>query len=121
MEELYPGYPEISELIYVNLDNKSLVYCRLVCKNLKNSIDNGKILWRRMLEKYIENLDTESWKKVLDKIPLEIVKDMATATVLYNTFMQNAVEFPENILHPHNSKFKPASTSDKNEMTSLHF
>ena len=55
----------------------------------------------------------------MDKIPLEIIKDMANATFLHDTFMQNTLKTPEftiSVLNPHNSKFKPVSLSNKNRI-----
>ena len=86
--------PVICEIIYKNLDDKSLGNCRLVSKCLKNSIENGPLLWRRILKRYVGNLNTESWKKVLDKIPVRIIKDLAIATSSYDTLRHR--------LDPHN-------------------
>ena len=85
MEDIFIRFPQISELVLKNLDNQSLVKCRLVSRKLKTCIDEEKILWLRIIQKYYEDLDRypcsefprKMWKMVLDKTPTETIKELA--------------------------------------------
>ena len=98
MDELCLRFPYICDKIFSHLDNKSLVNCRLVSKNVKNCLDNEKILWTKMIKKYVSRLvshrrkcnmfnqnqnhdfDISSWSKFLKQIPIYIVRDIAIGT-----------------------------------------
>ena len=85
MEDICIRFPEISELVFKNLDNESLAKCRLVSRKLKTCIDEEKVLWLRIIQKYYGDLDKYPgsefagtiWKMVLDKTPTEIIKELA--------------------------------------------
>jgi len=99
--------PHVREIIFTNLDNRSLLSCRLVNINLKIFVDTDKILWTRIIEAYAasclnhvfdmkdrrrgyyddcyaeyynrrnEDYHVHYWRKFLDKAPHAIVKDIA--------------------------------------------
>ena len=75
MENLCLKFPYLCSIIFANLDNKSLVQCRLVNKSWKKLIDNEKILWKRILKKYITNLTSKCWYEILVRIPVDIIRD----------------------------------------------
>ena len=82
MEEILKRYPHISMKIFCNLDSKTLANCRLVNKIFQHCIDNDRLLWIRIIDRYfgdqIEYHDT--WKKVLDKATFNITKRKITRT-----------------------------------------
>ena len=85
MENLCLKFPYLCSMIFANLDNKSLVQCRLVNKSWKKLIENEKILWKRILKKYITNLTSKCWYEILIRIPVDIIREIATA--VNHTFM----------------------------------
>ena len=85
MEEILTRYPHIFMSILCNLDSKTLANCRLVNKIFKHCIDNERLLWIRIIERYfgdqIEYHDT--WKKVLDKATFNITKRIGLAVLKF--------------------------------------
>ena len=55
MEDLFIRFPHIAQQIFENLDNKSLTNCREVTRSWKQFIDNKKLTWFRICEKYCPN------------------------------------------------------------------
>ena len=45
--------PHVFEMIFEKLDDQTLVSCRLVSRTLYNLIDKSKIIWTRIIHKYI--------------------------------------------------------------------
>ena len=95
MEELCARCPHISVFIFKNLDNRSLVTCRLVNKQWMSFIDDTKTIWIRMICKCIatENSNTVNqhegeWTKVFKKTPVRIIKEMAIS-ICKNNFPLN--------------------------------
>ena len=76
MDDICCRFPEICEIIFVNLNNKSLTRCRLVNKNWKSGVDRQNILWIRIIEKYFGCLEKypDTWKKVLVKTSVPIIR-----------------------------------------------
>ena len=54
MEKLSLRYPHIWKMIFDHLDNHDLVSSRLVNKDWKSGIDNGNILWIRIIREFIK-------------------------------------------------------------------
>jgi len=77
LTNLFTRIPHVAAMILHTLDNKSLVNCRLVTDTLKNVIDADQLLWRRIIQKYILNSNSDVWKKVLNRIPTEFVQQIA--------------------------------------------
>ena len=90
MDDICCRFPEICSIIFGFLDNKTLVRCRLVNNNWKSCVDNLKILWIKIIQKYFgdPNKYPDTWKKVLDKTPFPIIKKLGLAVVY---FFQNPV------------------------------
>ena len=91
MEEICLRFPTVSILIFKNLDNRSLVACRLVNKQWMSFIDNTKTIWIRMIYKCIAieknnivNQHEEEWTKVFKKTPVRIIKEMAISVCKNN-------------------------------------
>ena len=95
MEELCTRCPHISEFIFRNLDNRSLVTCRLVNKQWMGFIDNTKIIWIRMISKYIATENGklhENWKLIVKKVPLDVIKELAKVSSKHS-FINNPLWF----------------------------
>ena len=85
MEEILTRYPHIFITILCNLDSKTMANCRLVNKVFQHCIDNERLLWIRIIERYfgdqIEYHDT--WKKILDKATFNITKRIGLAVLKF--------------------------------------
>ena len=113
--------PILCEKILVNLDNQSLVQCRLVCKKWKFSIDNDFTLWTRMLWKSVlkefENLKCiDTWKKVLQKISIENITLLAKSV---NYFENNYYNDYDYYYPPHYAVSVYSKLCDKNDSALL--
>ena len=53
LESISLRCPHVFEMIFGKLDDQTLVSCRLVSRTLYNLIDKSKIIWTRMIHKYI--------------------------------------------------------------------
>ena len=59
------------------LDNKTLANLRHVSKTWHCCISGDKIIWKRIIaQKVMNESNSDSWKQLLDKIPLDIVKEI---------------------------------------------
>ena len=81
MEEVVQRFPNISQQIFENLDNESLVLCREVCKAWKNCIDREKFYWIRIIMKYLQYSEGKSLRILFCNNNLEIVKNLAEKTI----------------------------------------
>ena len=55
MEDLFLRFDHISNKIFNNLDNQSLVTCRLVNKTWLSYLEDSKLLWIRIIQKCTGN------------------------------------------------------------------
>ena len=53
LESISLRCPHVFEMIFEKLDDQTLVSCRLVSRTLYNLIDKSKIIWTRIIHKYI--------------------------------------------------------------------
>ena len=81
MEDLCERIPLIRDLIFKNVDNQSLINCRIASRRLQQLLDEDKNNWIRIILKYQCNFKyfEESWKKVLCKTPTGIIKKLSLA------------------------------------------
>jgi hypothetical protein len=79
IENFFVRFPAISKEILKRLDDQSLAKFKEVSKQLFPIIDMHKPFWIRSLKNYNENFEIflDSWKKVINKTPTEIIKDLA--------------------------------------------
>ena len=79
MEDLGGRFPLISKIILNNVDNKSLTNFRKASKENGNFLDNERFYWIRHINKYSANFEEfkDSWKKVINKTPVDFLKDLA--------------------------------------------
>ena len=81
MEDVIQRFPNISQQIFENLDNESLVLCREVCKAWKNCIDSEKFYWIRIIKKYLQYSEEKSLRILFRNNNLDIVKNLAKKTI----------------------------------------
>ena len=85
----FERFPHLNELLFIELDNESLVTCKEVDKTWNKFIDSQKLLWIRMMEKHIGRLEQypETWKKVTSKTQVKNVQELAlTVDQFYNCY-----------------------------------
>ena len=82
MEDVCKRFPELAKKLLQNLDDQSLVIFQETSRDIYSVSTNERAYWLRIIQKYGGNLleFQNSWKKVLNKIPIEILKQLATAT-----------------------------------------
>ena len=81
MEDVIQRFPNISQQIFENLDDESLVLCREVCKAWKSCIDREKFYWIRIIMSYLEYSEEKSLRILFRNNDLDIVKNLAEKTI----------------------------------------
>ena len=78
-------FPDIAVQIFDQLGNDDLVNCRKLNESSRSFIDNQKLPWIRMIQKYASNTSgfLQDWKQVMGKTPTRIVKEIAIQTELF--------------------------------------
>ena len=82
MESIFENVPDLGDKIIRELDNQTLVKCREVQRSWYNFVNREKVLWFRMIKNYIgiDNEVLKAWRKVLRKMPITFVTQVAIAT-----------------------------------------
>ena len=72
-------FPHLGVEIFNNLDNKNLTKCKEVSRYQRKFLEEKKLLWTRMIEKYyVNHLEfKEDWNLVVKKVQVKIVKELA--------------------------------------------
>ena len=78
-------FPTIALKIFDQLSNGDLTNCRKLNQSSRSFIDNQKLTWIRMIQKYASNTSEflHYWKQVTGKTPTRIVKEIAIKTELF--------------------------------------
>ena len=81
MENLCIRFPVASEMVLKNLDDPSLKRGKLAGRGMAEFLENEKFYWIRIIKKYIAYFEghEESWREVVNKTPLDIIKQLAIA------------------------------------------
>lgn len=81
MEDLCKRFPHLSENILNQVNDQSLNNCKEISSELLQCLERGRFFWIRMIKKYQKDLKDfpKFWKPVVDKTPIEIVKQVAIA------------------------------------------
>ena len=81
MENLCIRFPVASEMVLKNLDDPSLKRSKLAGRGMAKFRETEKIYWIRIIKKYIAHFKghEESWREVVNKTPLDIIKQLAIA------------------------------------------
>ena len=74
-------FPLVEKRILNNLDDQSLTRSKEANREIAEFLDNGKFFWIRIIKKYAGNFEgfEESWKEIIHRTPLDIVKQLALA------------------------------------------
>ena len=81
MDMLCKRFPLVKKRILNNLDDQSLTRSKEANREIAEFLDNGRFYWIRIIKKYAGNFEgfEESWKEVIPRTPLDIVKQLALA------------------------------------------
>ena len=66
MDQLLSRFPDIAEDIFENLDDESLVRCKEASRSMSSFLDEDNKFWKRIIRKYLNNLETNDFKKSWD-------------------------------------------------------
>ena len=86
MENFWRRFPLASESILKNLNDRSLTKSREVSREIFEIMDkNGRVFWIRRIKNLNKHFKghEESWKQVVDKAPVSILKQLAIASHKY--------------------------------------
>ena len=81
MENIFQRFPVITQMILNNVDERSLINFKETSRDIDEMFKSERFYWIRIMKKYNGNFQEfhESWLKVINKSPLEIVKELALA------------------------------------------
>ena len=137
LHQVLDRFPRLGEKIFNQLDNQNLTKCKEIDNSLNEFLKENKVLWMRMIKKYnVNHMEfKDDWKSVMEKVPAEIVKELALAVEQFYTLRphQNRLDHqhsPHHIAAKRGSlslcKFIARKTKSLNParadgMTALHF
>ena len=77
--KLFQKIPNLAEDIFGQLNDQSLVHCNRVSKKWFRNLQNHRVYWIHVIQKYTKNSDgfADEWKKVVHKTPLTTLKRLA--------------------------------------------
>ena len=102
IQDLCKRFPLLGEMVFENLDDESLVKVKESSKEKNNHIQNQRFYWIRIIKKHGKYFKefADSWKKVIDKTPVEIVKELAmTVEDYFNYSLYNDDDYQLHPLH----------------------
>ena len=100
IEELCKRFPLLSKMVFEDLDDECLARVQESSKEINSHLQNERFYWIRILKKhnrYFEEF-ADPWKKVIEKTPVEIVKELAMTVKDYFNDTNNDLE--DDQLHP---------------------
>ena len=100
MEEIVLRFPVIAQQIFEQLDNQDLIKFREVDKSFCSSIDQNRLIWTRMIKKYIKdnNKFRKSWKLVMEKVTVKTLEDLALTTTKFGIEYEEKIEYHSGML-----------------------
>ena len=102
MEGLCKRFPLLSKMVFEELNDESLVKFKESSKEINNHLQNERFYWIRVINKHSEHFQefAKSWKKVIGKTPVEIVKEITTTVEdFYNFSNSNEDDYQLHPLH----------------------
>ena len=81
METLVRRVPNVGAKIFKNLDRQSLDRSKDASKQISEFLHKEKFYWIRIIKNYVRKFQEheESWREVINKTPITIIKELATA------------------------------------------
>ena len=87
MEYFVKRFHKVAVQIFNNLDDSSLDKCKMMSPEMFQCLEKGKFFWIRLIKKYQKDLKDfpKSWRPVIEKTPVETVKEIAIAVSRFFT------------------------------------
>ena len=82
MEDLCQRIPHVSVKIFGIVDDETLIKCKEASREIYNFLNNERFFWIRTIQAQERRLQ-DSWKKVVVKSPLAIIKEFAVSVQQY--------------------------------------
>ena len=81
MENLCKRFPHLAAQVFDQVDDQSLNNCKEINRGVLEHLDNERFFWIKIIKKYEQKLKDfpRLWKPVIDKTPVETVKQIAIA------------------------------------------
>ena len=83
MEEVFQRFPHIGEKIIHQLNNATLTDCRMVNTFWRSSVDSQKVLWRRVIYRWIAI--RPEWQEIFKVLNVDMVRILANAVHQFYT------------------------------------
>ena len=83
---IFLRFPQISSNILKKLDNQSLTKVKETGKELKDFIENDKILWARKIKSFLKGKHEKylfEWERTIQKTPANIIRKLANGIKKY--------------------------------------
>ena len=86
MEDLCLRFPGVCDMVLSNLDNPSLMRCKISSRQLCHYLDNERFIFKRIIKKYASGQSgfSQCWKKVIYRAPIDILKQLAKAVIQFS-------------------------------------
>ena len=93
MNKILSRFPVVAHEIFKQIDDKSLAKCKEVSRIWCNFLNNDNLLWRRIIQKNVQNQEEfkKYWILVTKKVPIAILKKLALTVEEF--FKSNSGEF----------------------------
>ena len=88
MEKICLRFSHVSEIILNNLGNESLARSKETSQGISKFHENERFFWIRIIKKYNEHFNgfEKSWSEVINRIPLDVLKQLAIAVQQFFKF-----------------------------------
>ena len=82
MDIVIKRFPFVSYKVLKNLDDKSLVKSKEINRQIAKFVENKRLYLIRIIKLYKWNFEgfEESWKEVINRIPINVMKQLASKT-----------------------------------------
>ena len=84
IEDIFIRFPHLSEDIFGLLDYKTLASCNEVNRNWFETLNNQRIYWILMIQKFTSEKFRKEWMLAIKKAPFEILKKLAELAQNYS-------------------------------------
>ena len=84
MEEVLQRFPHVGEKIMDQLGNSDLTDCRMVNPFWKNCIDSQKVLWMRVIYRWLPEI-YQGWQNIHKVLNVDMVRTLANGVRLFYT------------------------------------
>ena len=107
MEEICLRFPHLMEQINEELDDKTLIECKIVCKLMCSIIQNQKrFLTITLIQDHVKNPFEKDWRMVLQKLPVERLNEFITLVKDFHTAVLSSKRCPM-----HDTQYAVCSTT----------